>query len=163
QLALPALQHRGLVWHACFSRDGRRIVTAGSNDARARVWDAATGKLLVELKHGHWVRYAEFSPDNRFVVTASDDTTARVWDTATLDQIVRLWDTSAGELTVTRLPHEVNQQWLGPPLSPDGRQVVLKSDGDSVRVWDVTTGEAISPPIRHEKLTYRSFSPDGRH
>ena len=40
--------HEDTVWSAQFSPDGTRIVTA-SDDKTARVWDAATGKLLATL------------------------------------------------------------------------------------------------------------------
>jgi WD40 repeat protein len=66
---------------AAFSPDGTRVVTA-SDDSTARIWDAATGKLLAPaLVHQGEVRSAAFSPDGTHVVTASDDNTARVWET----------------------------------------------------------------------------------
>ena len=56
------------------------IVTA-SWDTTARVWEAATGTLVAELKgHTGWVNSAAFSPDSQRIVTASNDATARVWD-----------------------------------------------------------------------------------
>jgi WD40 repeat protein len=65
-------------------------VTA-SWDGTARVWDAATGASLAELKgHTNWVRSAAFSPDGRRIVTASWDGTARVWDASTGEQLAEL-------------------------------------------------------------------------
>jgi len=58
------------------------VVTA-SEDGTARLWDAATGKVLGEpMKHDGRVFSAEFSPDGQRVVTASEDKTAQVWDAA---------------------------------------------------------------------------------
>jgi dipeptidyl aminopeptidase/acylaminoacyl peptidase len=69
-----------MVWSAQFSPDGKRIVTA-SSDNTARVWDAESGQPLTEpLKHNGRVRSAQFSPDGRQIVTASEDYTAQVWD-----------------------------------------------------------------------------------
>ncbi len=66
-----------------FSPDGKFILTT-KGDHNARVWDAAGGKLLHELKgHTDTVSRAAFSPDGRFIVTASNDKTARLWETAT--------------------------------------------------------------------------------
>jgi WD40 repeat protein len=72
----------GLVNLACFSPDGRRVLTAGGTigaAGEARVWDADTGRPVVPpMKHEREVRHAAFSPDGRYVVTAGDDGTARV-------------------------------------------------------------------------------------
>ena len=52
------------------------IVTA-SGDTTARVWEAATGTLVAELKgHTKRVNTAAFSPDGQRIVTASRDATA---------------------------------------------------------------------------------------
>ena len=70
--------HKGSIWSAAFTMDGRRVVTA-SDDDTARVWDAENGNQLVVLQgHNESVRFAAFSPDGRQVITASADNTARV-------------------------------------------------------------------------------------
>jgi len=49
-----------------------------------------------------------------------------------------------------------------PALSPDGRRVALLQR-DSARIWDVASGEAVSPPLRHAgEIERAAFSPDGR-
>jgi hypothetical protein len=45
----PLKGHRGTVFSAAFSPDGKRIVT-GSGDGTARVWDAATGEQIQALE-----------------------------------------------------------------------------------------------------------------
>ena len=69
--------HTFSVWHAAFSPDGQRIVTA-SGDETARVWNANTGQLQATIE-GHMgsVVYAAFSPDGQRIVTAGGDKTAR--------------------------------------------------------------------------------------
>jgi hypothetical protein len=65
---------------AAFSPDGTRIVTA-SGDHTAKVWNARTGSLLLELKgHASGVTSEGFSPDGTRIVTASGDRTLKVWD-----------------------------------------------------------------------------------
>jgi WD40 repeat protein len=67
----------GTLKSAMFSPDGRFVVTA-SDDQTARVWDAATGKEVIPLRHKSSVLFAEMTPDGRHVATASD--TVRIWD-----------------------------------------------------------------------------------
>ena len=92
--------HTAGVNTAQYSPDGRRIVTA-SWDNTARVWDAATGQVLLTLRHRWWiftssVSSASYSPDGRRIVTASGDGTTRVWDATSGQKIVRLLATENG-------------------------------------------------------------------
>jgi WD40 repeat protein/tetratricopeptide (TPR) repeat protein len=158
------LRHRDLVRRA-FSPDGRRFVT-GSKDGSARTWDALTARPVSDwVRHQGWVARAAFSPNSRLVVTAGQDKVASLWDAETGRQ-------------VAELRHDQAVRWAA--FSPDGRHVVTgtgdfarfgeliaplsdpKRTGEA-RVWDVATGQPVTPPIRHAGAVRRAvFSPDGR-
>jgi hypothetical protein len=74
------LRHRGRVPDASFSADGRFVITG--NHEGCRVWDAATGRLLMApLLPGRgdgWGR-AALTADNRRLVTL-DSAYVDVWD-----------------------------------------------------------------------------------
>jgi WD40 repeat protein len=48
-------------------------------------------------------------------------------------------------------------------FSPDGGRIAAASKDATARVWDVATGNPITPPLQHEKaVRWAVFSPDGR-
>ena len=87
--ATPPLKQGHVVGRLGWSKDGKRLVTAGW-DATARVWDVATGKEATPpLRHDLVVFDASFSPDATRIATASWDGTARIWDAKTGESLDR--------------------------------------------------------------------------
>ena len=83
-----------------FSPDGARILTA-SADHTAKLWDAASGKLIASFEHQDTVRCAAFSPDGARILTASADKTAKLWDAATPVELARQMKESGGDIART--------------------------------------------------------------
>jgi WD40 repeat protein len=73
--------HEGWVHSVSFSPDGKKLLSAGSMNHLAIVWNAESGKELRVLSgHTRWIESAAFSPDGKKVVTGSGDRTVRIWD-----------------------------------------------------------------------------------
>ncbi len=86
------------------------------DDNTSKIWDAATGQLIADLKgHTQDVRSAQFSPDGKKIVTVSDDNTAKIWDAAT------------GQLIADLKGH--TQDVTSAQFSPDGKKIVTASYG----------------------------------
>ncbi len=147
------------------SPDGRRVLTV-SNDKIARVWDAASGRQVAELKgHQEEIGSAAFSSDGTLVVTSSLDLTARVWDAASGRELVAL-HTQAGEF-----------EFHGVVISPNRRRIVTVAyafGAATARLWDATSGREIATlrgqdaesatapdKSRHNEVYFAAFSPDG--
>ena len=163
--AAPPLRHQAGVWHAAFSPRGDRLVTAAL-DGTAGVWDARTGAAVTPLLvHPAAVGYATFSPDGRQVLTASADRAVRVWDARSGNCVWPAWTHAYVHegLNRVRLPWERFAGIGDAAFSPDGRRVVTRSEAKAARVWDVKTGQPVTPPLQHGSYVLRAeFSPDGR-
>jgi WD40 repeat protein len=147
--ATAPLKHFAAVTCARFSPDGRRFLTA-SSDNGARLWDTATAKLLTDLsEHDDRVLHAEFSPDGRRFLTASADNTARVWNAENGDWITGPMEHAADVLLAY--------------FSPDGRTVATVSDDKRARFWNATNGEPTSPSLIHsDRIVQAAFPADGK-
>jgi WD40 repeat protein/serine/threonine protein kinase len=114
-----------------FSADSKRIVTAGG-DNTARVWDAMTGALQLELKEqaaDEDVNCAAFSPDGARIAAAF-----RAGDAA----IVKLWDARTGKALLDWKAHGYYVKRLA--FSPDGTRLLTGGFDQAVRVWDAQKG-----------------------
>jgi WD40 repeat protein len=157
--AFPPFRHTETLTHAAFSPDGRRIV-AGSYDKTARIWDVATGRLLLTLTVpagivdgvSFAVDEAAFSPDGKWVITRTElSDKVRIWDSTTGRQI-RVMDQLDGCKSAS--------------FSRDGKQI-LTADRGGVRIWNAATGVLIRTIGSRDKdgphaVESARFSPDGR-
>jgi WD40 repeat protein len=117
------------VWGIDVSTDGW-LIAAGSSDRKARIWDSASGELLMILEgHSSAVTKVRFSPDGQRLATASRDGTVRVWDSQSGRQIMLL---------------RGHDDWvLDIAYSPDG-SLLASVDGDGwMQIWDAYTGKML--------------------
>ena len=125
-LPIASFAHQDTVENVVFSPDGARILTA-SRDKTAKLWDAASGKLLASFDHQGRVLQGVFSPDGTRILTASADMTAK------------LWDATSGKL-LTSFDH---QDWiLRAAFSPDGSRILTASADKTAKLWDASLGQA---------------------
>ena len=133
---------------AQYSPDGARIATGGQ-DGVAKVWDSATGKLVITLQDagaGDAVNGLAYSPGGTRVATANDDGSVKVWDVATGQQLMALTGHSDFVGSVA--------------YSPDGARLAASSGDGTVILWDSGTGKALLT-IPHSGGAV-VFSPDGK-
>lgn len=129
KLMIP-VGHNYYVLQAQFSPDEKKIVTA-SYDRTAKIWNAATGQLLADLKgHTGYVSIAQFSPDGSKILTASEDTTARIWDAL------------SGNLLIDLKGH--TKEVIAAQFSPNGKRIITASKDNSLKIWDCDNGKLLS-------------------
>ncbi|HEX7736343.1 MAG TPA: WD40 repeat domain-containing protein [Ktedonobacteraceae bacterium] len=153
-----------------WSPDGTRVVSGGqgySADPTAQVWDAASGKTLLNFRDttpdtaSGYVYALAWSPDGRWIATAGTGFSSK--SKATLVATFQVWNATSGELVFTH--HETSEldaiqcvAW-----SPGSDRLVTGDTSSLVRVWDRAS--------RRLLLTYRGqrgyisalgWSPDGK-
>jgi WD40 repeat protein len=140
--------HRGAVQDARYSPDGKLLLTTGE-DNTARIWDAATGRVIRVLQHPNTVYRSAFSPDGRRVVTSDEDGVARIWNVRT------------GRLAVSLRGHD--GPVLAAAFSPDGTRIVTAGVDKTARVWNSRSGRTTAVLRGHTyQVSDAVFSPDGR-
>jgi CHAT domain/WD domain, G-beta repeat len=96
-----ALHHRGMsVRQVSFSLNGRMLATA-CHDKMARVWDAVSGSIFLELAHPENVDSVAFSPDGRMLASAAGGA-ALIWDATTGDQLFSSSSASTSRVAFSR-------------------------------------------------------------
>lgn len=131
-----------------YRSDGKRLLV-GTAQGDAYLCDATTGKPLRDpMYHPSWVADVAFDPNNGAVVTACHD------------RFVRYWDPDTGKMgMVYRHDGPVTRV----AFNPDGRWIAGAGFDGTVHVWEVTTGDEVTPPLPHDNgLTDLAFDSSGR-
>jgi WD40 repeat protein len=181
---------QGEVESVCYSRDGRRVVSAGSNGT-VWVWDVASRALERKwVAHATRIYTAVLSPDGRRIATASGDHHCRLWnadsgamlhDSDLKGMVFDVCFSPDGALLAT--VHESgrvslcrgtsNSGWaaLGRhdavpraiAFSPDGMRLASAWDHGVLRLWTAGQPLPLSGGKAHgQTITAVAFSPDGK-
>jgi RNA polymerase sigma factor (sigma-70 family) len=137
-----------------------RLVTA-AKDGTMEVWEARTGKRIIQFAHDGpaWVLVP--SPDGKLIATIGHHTTAidKFLDRDT----VQVWDLTTGKI-VRRLEARPKSWLMGLAFGPDNRTVVASasmSNAYATSAWNVATGERLWE-VEDAGGSLLAISPDGK-
>lgn len=143
----PLEGHEGFVRAACFSDDGRRILSC--SESELLIWDRDTHALLSDGRSEFPVSDLDsfaFGPDHKLLVGGS-------WSTGK----VLLWDVTLQEPCCS--PWSINLP-TSVAISPDGSTIAFGQDSGEVSVWDLS-GEQLQLFKGDNGVRAVAFSPDG--
>ena len=153
----PQPGHENLVTDVAWSPDGTRIVSAGSYDKTAQVWDAHTGATQLTYRgHAYDVWKVRWSPDGKHIASASGDP-----GTPSTGGDVQVWDTQ-GNHVVTYTGHVSGGhtvEVLDIAWSPDSQYIASTGRDGGIQVWKALTGSRTTSYQGSENV---SWSPDGK-
>lgn len=140
--------HTDQVNAIAFSPNGQ-LLTSGSDDYTAKVWDVSGHREIESLQHItdrslSQIKAVAFSPNGQRLATAGAH--------------VKLWNTRDWN-EVTTLPHD---EWVwAVAFSPDGRLLAAGEGGGSVIIWDVQRRQVLKTLEGDTSTVYAvAFSPD---
>ncbi|MBN9524339.1 WD40 repeat domain-containing protein [bacterium] len=121
-----------------FSPDGRLVV--GHDKETACVWDAATGERVAgPFAHPPGVRSVALSPDGKRLAVGGQNA------------VVRVWHVDTGRPAVSPKQREFFHPARFVCFNHTGTRLAADVF-NGFRVWDVATGEPVTPEIRHEGM-----------
>jgi WD40 repeat protein len=149
ELIREIIGHTNLVESLAFNTDGQRLLTT-SDDKSAKVWDVATGDLLMTLDgHTGIVSKGIYSPDGVWIVTAGNDGT------------IRFWDSRTGLLANTLTDHTSPVITLA--YSPNGKIIASGGLYERYILWDgLTRNLLLTIKEQPMGMTPITFSPDSK-
>lgn len=142
--------HEGGITGLSFFGNGRKLLVSSRREVG--LWDVTSGKHLQTFQSkGEYGSPVAFSPSRPVAASTCFD-------------VVKLWDTSANQLTASAVGHE--QPVSAIAFSPDGQTIVTACWDMALQLWDASRGVEGTPKKRlegHENyISEVCLSADGR-
>ena len=155
------LGHSHAVKSVAFSPDGQ-ILASGSWDKTIKLWDVNTGTEICTMTgHQLQVNSVAFSPQGQLLASASYDRTIRLWQIPALESSHKEFQNRPCYSLLGTLS---GHAWavLTVAFSPDGKILATGSDDNTIKLWEVNTGQLICTLVGHSwSVVAVAFTADG--
>ncbi|MEH2139297.1 serine/threonine-protein kinase [Nostoc sp.] len=153
--------HSHAVKSIAFSPDGQ-ILASGSWDKTIKLWDVNTGREIYTIAgHQLQVNSVAFSPQGQILASASYDRTIRLWQLRAFGEFEEKFENRPCYSLLSTLS---GHAWavLTVAFSPDGKILATGSDDNTIKLWEVNTGQLICTLVGHSwSVVAVAFTADG--
>ncbi|MEW6026458.1 MAG: WD40 repeat domain-containing protein [Planctomycetota bacterium] len=149
--------HKDNIWSVAFSQNGK-FLASGSFDRTVKFWDPSKNKIICDLKRPAEIWSIAFSPNVLMLAAGDTACTITLFDVPTSTA-------KDGRLDVreNKILQGHSADIFGMSFSPDNKLLASGSHDNTVKIWDVKSGECLKTLAGHRHLTYSvAFSPDGK-
>jgi WD40 repeat protein len=157
RLGAPAQQG---VPSVAFSPNGKLVAATNPvYQGRARVWEAETGKELVQLQGSlHVIYHIAFTRDSKALVGTG-------YSKKDFENVagVHVWDAATGKYLRAVFAEASGNSFASFALSPDGKTAAVGWSSHALNLWDVASGQRLHQLERHgNQVLAVAFSRDGK-
>lgn len=149
--------HEGIIFSISLSPD-KKLLASGGLDKTVCLWDLEQKCLICKLaKRRDPIHSVAFSPDGKLLASGGEN---KYKSPSGQKTTIYIWDVEKQELKFTLSKHRLRVRELS--FNPDGSVLVSASNDNTVRVWDVSTGEQ-RYVLEGQAINTILFTPDSRN
>src|SRR5690606_16575840 len=148
-------RHQDAVWGVGVSPDARWLVSGGA-DQRVIVWDATGSQGLIHTFARQAEAVSSIAVQGNLLASANGNPSG-----SGVDNSILLWDIQSHSQQAILEGHQLAVTSIA--LNADGNRLASASADQTVRIWDVETGQAAMPPLtgHTDAVMSVAFNPDG--
>lgn len=148
--------HQGRIWTTAFSPQGQ-LLASGGDDQTIRLWQVQSGRSLKTVRErSGQIRRVEFSPDGRLLATNNGDNTVKLWDVSQVypDPLEAGDRPFIPAVSRLRTLQGHGGRVYAFAFMADSQQLVTGSEDQTVRLWNIPTGECLRLFEGHQRYVF---------